>query len=129
MYAIRVSREFCAAHSIRIGGHAEALHGHNWRVEVELEGQELDEDGLLCDFHTIEATLEEIVGVFHNRNLNEVEPFTRLNPTAEHVARHVAEELARRLVGEVAEAARVSWVSVVEAPGCVATYRPGESRG
>lgn len=123
MYAIRVHREFCAAHSIRVGGHAESIHGHNWRVDVELSGAKLDEDGLLCDFHTLEATLDDIVGRFHNRNLNEVEPFTHVNPTAELIARHIADTLTVRLVGELARETRVAWVSVSEAPGCVALYR------
>ena len=124
MYSIAVHREFCAAHALTIGGRVEALHGHNWLVEAVIEGAELDEDGLLCDFHRVEAVLDEILGEYNNANLNEIEPFDRVNPSAEHVARHIAKRLGERL-GSGLGSARVSAVSVSEAPGCVATYRLG----
>jgi hypothetical protein len=47
-----------------------------------------------------------------------VPPFDRLNPTAELVARHIADELG----GAVPAGVRVHAVSVGEAPGCTATY-------
>ncbi len=119
MYTIAVHREFCAAHSLTIGGHVEPLHGHNWKVEAVIEGERLDDDGLLCDFHAVEAVLDEIIARFNNQNLNETAPFDRLNPSAEHVARHLAEGLQNAL-----GSAKVASVSVSEAPGCVATYRP-----
>ncbi|QYU66529.1 6-carboxytetrahydropterin synthase [Leptolyngbya sp. 15MV] len=54
MYEIDVQAEFSAAHAIRIAGIVEPLHGHNWHVTATVVGPELDADGLLCDFHTIE---------------------------------------------------------------------------
>lgn len=124
MYAIEVHAELCAAHSIRIAGTPEPLHGHNWRITAALEGTTLDDDGLLCDFHTVEATLREIIAPFHNNTLNALPPFDRLNPTAEHLARHLADELSRLLGDALAPHARIARVSVTEAPGCVATYSP-----
>jgi 6-pyruvoyltetrahydropterin/6-carboxytetrahydropterin synthase len=128
MFRVAVEREFCAAHAIRIAGEVEPVHGHNWFVRVEIAGEALDEDGLLVDFHAVERSLGEIVGPFHNRSLNEAAPFDRVNPTAEHVARHIAERLAESGVlaggGMKARGVRVASVSVREAPGCVATYIP-----
>lgn len=123
MYEIAVHAEFCAAHALVIAGTREALHGHNWRVTARIEGQTLDADGLLCDFHTVEESLGEILGPFQNNTLNQVPPFDRTNPSAEHVARHIAEALAERLDESLAPHAAVASVSVTEAPGCVATYR------
>lgn len=127
MYEITVQADFAAAHAIVIAGQREPIHGHNWHVTVTLAGHTLDSDGLLCDFHTVEHTLREIVGVFHNRNLNDTPPFDRVNPSAELVARHIADSLAERLGDDLQEMARIASVSVTEAPGCLATYRPEES--
>lgn len=123
MYELTVEREFCAAHAILIRGEKEPVHGHNWRVRVELAGETLDEDGLLCDFHEVERGLDRILARFHNRDLNATPPFDTLNPTAEHVARHLAESLAPGLPAGV----RLSRVSVTEAPGCTAAYVPSVS--
>ncbi len=123
MYEIIVEHEFCAAHAITIAGVREPMHGHNFRVAATIAGEALDGDGLLCDFHTVHAMLEEVCRPFVNANLNEVEPFTRVNPSAEHIARHIADTLADRLDGALAPAARVASVSVSEATGCRAVCR------
>ncbi len=123
MYEIVVESEFSAAHALVIGGVRESLHGHNWHTEAVVSGETLDGDGLLCDFHTVEAELRAITGRFHNRNLNEVEPFTTVNPSAEQVARVIAEELSSRLDGSLSPHAWVSRVTVTEAARCRATYR------
>ncbi|MEM8835665.1 MAG: 6-carboxytetrahydropterin synthase [Planctomycetota bacterium] len=121
MYEIRVEHEFCAAHAIRIGGEPEPLHGHNWRIAVVIEGERLDEDGLLCDFHTIESHLRQITEAWENRNLNECEPFVSgTNPSAELVCRAIYDRLSPLIANEI----RIASVRVTEAPGCAATYRP-----
>lgn len=124
MYSISVETEFCAAHAIDIAGVREPLHGHNWRVTATISGDTLDDEGVLCDFHAVEAALREVISPFVNANLHDSPPFNRRNPTAELVARHIADELAVRLAPSLARGARVSAVSVTEAPGCAATYRP-----
>jgi 6-pyruvoyltetrahydropterin/6-carboxytetrahydropterin synthase len=136
MYEIAVHAEFCAAHALTISGVREPTHGHNFRVTARIEGLTLDADGLLCDFHTVAATLNEIIEPFNNQNLNEIPPFgptaatTRsapvgplLSPSAELIARYIADELSQRLDAALNPNAQVASVSVTEAPGCVATYR------
>lgn len=121
MFELTVERQFCAAHALVIQGDREPTHGHNWTVTAQVSGDTLDHDGLLFDFHVIEKYLDQILQPFHNANLNECAPFDRINPSAEHVARYIAEQLQTR----VGDAVRVSSVRVSEAPGCAATYRPG----
>lgn len=83
----------------------------------------MDQDGLLVDFHALERSLAEIIAPFHNNDLNRTPPFDLVNPTAEHVARHIAESLAARIDAEArARGVRVVSVSVTEAEGCVAMY-------
>jgi len=122
MFEITVQAEFCAAHTITINKHEEPIHGHNWRVTAAVTADRLDHDGLLCDFHLVERELQAIIAPFINNNLNDIHPFTSLNPTAEHVAMHIGDQLAEKLDGHLANNARVTRVSITEAPGCVATY-------
>lgn len=120
MFELSLEREFCAAHAITMKGDVEPRHGHNWRLVVTVAGETLDDDGLLCDFHLVEQSLDRVLGRFHNADLNETPPFNEVNPTAENVVKHVAESMVALLPAGV----RVVRVSVSEAPGCTATYLP-----
>ncbi len=122
MFQLSVEQEFCAAHAIEIGGRRETRHGHNWRVTVTVSGESLDGDGLVCDFHAVEGALREAVAPFQNRDLNQIPPFDRLNPTAEHVARHIARRVQELLGPGLARGAAVTSCRVTEAPGCAATF-------
>ncbi|MAO21627.1 MAG: 6-carboxytetrahydropterin synthase QueD [Phycisphaerae bacterium] len=121
-YTITVTHEFCAAHTISIAGTQEPLHGHNFITKATIAGDPLDADGLLCDFHTVHAVLVEICNPFTNQNFNDTPPFDTTNPSAELIAKHIADELASRLDDALAPNAQVHSVSITEAPGCIATY-------
>lgn len=122
MYSISVEHTFAAAHAIVIAGARERVHGHNWHVTAVVEGSALDADGLLCDFHTLHAVLKEIVAPFENADFNATPPFDRVNPTAELIARHIADGLAARLDESLRPHARVASVRITESPGCATTY-------
>jgi 6-pyruvoyltetrahydropterin/6-carboxytetrahydropterin synthase len=122
MFQLSVEHEFCAAHAIVIGGRREPRHGHNWRVTLTVAGESLDPEGLICDFHAVERALRETVAPFQNRDLNEVPPFDRSNPTAEMVARHIAERTGELLAPVLPRGVGVASCRVTEAPGCAATY-------
>jgi 6-pyruvoyltetrahydropterin/6-carboxytetrahydropterin synthase len=124
MYEITVDREFCAAHALEIAGTRETLHGHNFRVTVIVAGDRLDADGLLCDFHTVNAVLKDVCRPLVNANLNETPPFDRVNPTAELIARHIGDSMTDRLGKALAPDARIAAVRVTETTGCAAVYRP-----
>jgi 6-pyruvoyltetrahydropterin/6-carboxytetrahydropterin synthase len=121
VFQISVQAEFCAAHAIVINRRREPVHGHNWRVTATLEGKDLDDNGLLCDFHLVERGLREITTAMNNASLNDLPPFSRdTNPTAENVARHIGESLIASL--KLPSGVRLVSISLTEAPGCVATY-------
>lgn len=123
MFEVSVEAEFAAAHALSVAGMREPVHGHNWHVTVTVAGPSLDRDGLLCDFHTVESALRELVGRFNNRDLNTLAPFREgLNPSAENVARTIADELSEVL--DLSPHAGIASVRITEAPGCAATYRP-----
>lgn len=118
MFELEVRRIFSAAHAIVIRGEREAIHGHDWHVEVVVSASKLDQDGLACDFHALEASLDNVLRPFCSRNLNETPPFDVVNPTAEAVAKHIATEMAARIPNQVS----IRSVRVTEAPGCSARY-------
>lgn len=118
MFELSVQREFCAAHAITIKGRREPVHGHNWKVQVVVAGPSLDDNGLLCDFHVIERDVDAVIKRFDNGDLNATPPFDRVNPTAERVAEHIGEEVAKRLPARV----RLVRTTVSEAPGCRASF-------
>lgn len=121
MYEVRVKAGFSAVHQVRMyDGRMEPLHGHDWEVEAVLRGPELDRIGVLVDFTAIEEALRAVVAGLHQACLNEALMLAGLNPTAEHVARRIFEELAARLGPEVP----LAGVYVREAPGCTAGYLP-----
>ncbi len=128
MFEISVQAVFAAAHALTIAGAREPIHGHNWHVTVVVSGETLDGDGLLCDFHTVEQVLRDHTEQYNNKNLNEIPPFDRINPSAENVARGIGEILVSELGESLAPHARIDRVTVTEAPGCAATYRFPHSR-
>ena len=88
---------FCAAHQVRFdNGECERLHGHNWRVRVTVQARSLDGIGYVVDFARLKRATWEAVERFDHANLNEVAPFTELNPTAENLSFHVHAALAQR---------------------------------
>lgn len=89
-YQLRVVTEISSAHVLRgYAGACERVHGHNFRVEVEVEGEDLDDVGMAIDFYELERLTHEILAPYDHRLLNDVAPFTEVNPTAENIAGHV----------------------------------------
>lgn len=126
MFEITVEESFAAAHALRgYRGKCENLHGHNYRVQVTLEGETLDETGLLVDFAELKKMLHDVIERLDHRNLNEVPPFDAVNPSAENMARYVYDELRRRLEQTGRDVrVRVARVRIWETESSTASYRP-----
>jgi len=129
-FTLTIETEFAAAHVIRgHPGKCSRLHGHNWKVTVSVRAAQLDDIETVMDFHELASHLEAIIEPWHNSNLNEQPPFAdphgglAINPTAERVAEHIGQTIAVKLPDRVT----LDRVTVGEAPGCTATYRPGSS--
>jgi len=71
-YCVRVSTgdlTFSAAHFITLGpDRCEGIHGHNYRVMVEVHGP-LDDEGCVVDFVLLQRTLREILAELDHRVL------------------------------------------------------------
>jgi|TARA_B100001996_G_scaffold369461_1_gene342899 6-pyruvoyltetrahydropterin/6-carboxytetrahydropterin synthase len=73
------------------------MHGHNWKVEVEVSGNKLDNIGMVMDFKEIKKSTNEIVNELDHQFLNDLKPFENMNPTAENIAQYIYHELAKIL--------------------------------
>ena len=71
------------------------MHGHNWKVEVEVSSNVLDNIGMVLDFKDIRNLTNNIVNKLDHRFLNDLEPFKKINPTAENIAKHIFLELSK----------------------------------
>jgi len=121
MYELVVETDFAAAHNIReYGGNCERLHGHNWKVRVELQARRLDRLGMVMDFREVKARLNEVLKMLDHQYLNKTEPFRKMNPTTENISRFIGDKLAKGLPKGIA----VGKVTVWESEKCAASYVP-----
>ena len=88
---IGVSEKFSAAHSIP--GHEKCgrVHGHNFRVEIEIEG-DVRENGMVMDFFDLKKHLKEVLVEFDHRLLNEIIDI----PTSENLCLEIMRRLKER---------------------------------
>ncbi len=155
LYRLEVTKDelgFAAAHFITMRGKCERLHGHNYRVSVEVEGT-LGEDGYVVDFGLLKRHSREIARSLDHRvllaaenpqlafsedaghltvqygakhyvfPLDEVVLLPIANTTAELLATYFCGQLAGRLAAE--DVTTVAWVGVAvsEGPGQQALAR------
>ena len=119
--SISVQRRFKARHAVTINGQEEEHHEHDWHVRIEVAGP-LDAEGLLIDFHLLEAALDAVLEPFVDGTFNGTPPFDVLNPSAELIARHVINTVLRDALPESARnRIEIGRAIVEEAPGCHAT--------
>jgi 6-pyruvoyltetrahydropterin/6-carboxytetrahydropterin synthase len=120
MFEICVEHTFAAGHALRnYHGKCENVHGHNYRVQVGVEGPELDETGLLLDFAELKRRLRATSEYLDHQFINDLKPFDEINPSAENIAKFFCEEIQRDL-----KTAAIAYVRVWETDTSCATYRP-----
>jgi 6-pyruvoyltetrahydropterin/6-carboxytetrahydropterin synthase len=123
-FTVRVEARFEAAHFLReYRGISEPLHGHSYKVEAHLasRGGGIDEDAIAVDFVSAKRKLEHLAKKLDYGCINDVPPFTEVNPSAENIAEWFAREL-QTAVDE--ENAVVTGVTVWEGPVNSVTYEP-----
>jgi 6-pyruvoyltetrahydropterin/6-carboxytetrahydropterin synthase len=109
MYTLGVRRDFIARHFLIGGdwGPENYPNSHHYILELQLEGRELDQHGYLCDIVDVEKHLDEVVGYYNEKMLNERPEFENLNPSIEHFARILATSLSERIKEENISAVKV----------------------
>lgn len=124
MFLVNVEAHYDSAHFLRhYKGKCERLHGHHYVVEVALAAETLNEAGIAYDFVEIKRHLREMADRLDHENLNELQPFTAIEPSAENQAKYFYEELKRRLPTEMGQA--LVYARVWETPTQWAQYSEG----
>jgi 6-pyruvoyltetrahydropterin/6-carboxytetrahydropterin synthase len=124
MFEISVEQTFAAGHALRnYKGRCENVHGHNFRVQVKIEGERLDDTGLLVDFIDVKGLMHGVIDRLDHQFLNEIAPFDVKNPSAENIAEYLHEEMTRRLAATPVPV-RIREVTVWETDIQSATFRP-----
>ncbi len=120
MFEATIKTHFSAAHRLRqYDGECERLHGHNWDVEVSIVSDQLDNLGMVIDFKELKDKTNTLMDKFDHQYLNEVPPFTELNPTTENMAKYISDELSKIINTDFI---KVNRVTVWESPNCSASY-------
>jgi len=123
MFEVTVEAGFSSGHYLRnYRGKCENPHGHNYRVLVTLAGAELDEGGLLLDFKLLKDLLKPVVEYLDHRMINDLAPFTELNPSAENLARYFYDETSGRLLDITGGRVRIKDCTVFETDTSFARY-------
>jgi 6-pyruvoyltetrahydropterin/6-carboxytetrahydropterin synthase len=110
MYTVAVARDFMAQHYLVGGewGPENQKHTHHYRVELQLDGQKLDEHGYLVDIMEVETALNALAAHYRDQTLNELPEFAGLNPSLEHFARILCTALAAHIQAANIERLRVA---------------------
>ena len=116
MYKITKKLEVAGAHKLELPyeSKCKSLHGHNWLITVELQSEELTEYGMVMDFTHIKKLIHEPLD---HSYINEVIP--GMNPTAENIAKWIADTLTGEFDGIYVVCTRVE---VEESPNNTAIY-------
>jgi 6-pyruvoyltetrahydropterin/6-carboxytetrahydropterin synthase len=121
MYVVSVQAHYDSAHFLRnYHGKCERLHGHRYVVELALQTDALDEAGIAFDFVIVKKELRDLANHLDHQNLNDLEPFTELEPSAETQARWFYDELKSRFPDPLATS--MVYVRVWETPTQWAQY-------
>jgi len=119
-YTLKVVTDFAASHSLRnYEGACQRLHGHNWKVEVEVKANQLNDAGMAVDFKVVKTATNDVLDGLDHYHLNDIPPFDKINPTAENIAWFLYQEISK-LINQ--EHVSVSSVTIWETERACARY-------
>lgn len=97
-YTLKILTDFASAHTLRdYPGDCRRMHGHNWKLEVEVTANRLDDTGMGVDFRVIKNAARDLAKTLDHYYLNDIPPFDKINPTAENIAAYFYGGLSQTL--------------------------------
>jgi len=122
MFKLKVTTHFAAAHQLKmVADKCENMHGHNWKIEVTISGNHLNDAGVLMDFGDLKRHVSGIMDTLDHKFLNELDFFSDGNPSSENIAMYIADSLQSRISDD---GVRVDRVTAWESEDACATYIP-----
>jgi 6-pyruvoyltetrahydropterin/6-carboxytetrahydropterin synthase len=123
MYELTITSHFSGAHRLRyLHGSCEALHGHNWKVEVSVSAGRLNKEGVVIDFTVLKQKLEKVLKILDHTYLNDLDCFSGKEPSSENIAKYIYDRLKAELKGS---AGKLKSVTAWESETASATYFGG----
>ncbi|WP_127470755.1 6-carboxytetrahydropterin synthase QueD [Thiomicrorhabdus aquaedulcis] len=97
-FVLKTLLDFASAHSLRgYPGDCAKLHGHNWKIEVNVAGNQLNNIGMVIDFKEIKRHAKEVIKELDHTFLNDHPHFEHINPTAENIAMYLYKTIHSRI--------------------------------
>jgi len=119
MFEVMIKTEFASAHNLRgYNGACEAMHGHNWKVDILVEAGELDATGLAVDFNLLKEKSGNIIGELDHIYLNDHKAFKTRNPSSENIAKYIFD----RLKNDLPDGVELKKITVWETDDAAASY-------
>jgi 6-pyruvoyltetrahydropterin/6-carboxytetrahydropterin synthase len=120
MFELMIETNFASAHQLRgYKGECEKLHGHNWKVQVYVLADRLNDIDIALDFRDFKKMTEEVVSPLDHSYLNDIFPFTEKNPSSENIAKWIFDSLKKKINDDYIH---LSGVTVWESETASATY-------
>ncbi|MFB3884330.1 MAG: 6-carboxytetrahydropterin synthase QueD [Thermodesulfobacteriota bacterium] len=100
MYELTVFSHFSGAHRLRyLHGKCEELHGHNWKVELVVVSDRLNNEGVVIDFQILKQKLEKTLKSLDHTYLNDLPHFSGKEPSSENIAKYIFDKMKQELKG------------------------------
>ncbi len=94
MFEVKIETNFSAAHHLlNYKGNCENQHGHNWKVEVYVRGNELDKSNILVDFKVLKKKVNEVIDYLDHTDINTLPEFRGISPSSEFIAKFIFEKV------------------------------------
>jgi len=98
MLDIFIKTHFSGGHHLRnYPGNCEKPHGHNWKIQVTVRAEKLDELGMGIDFKSLKNHAKSVIEVLDHSDLNDHPAFKDINPSSENIAMFIFNELKDEL--------------------------------
>ncbi len=116
MFEVKIETHFSAAHHLlNYRGECENMHGHNWKVEVHVTGEVLDNSNILVDFKVLKNEVNKVINYLDHKDINELPEFKGVSPSSEIIAKFIYKKIKEKFEN-------ISRVSVWETDTSRATY-------
>lgn len=120
MYELTIETGFASAHQLRgYKGKCENLHGHNWKVQISVSAERLNDIDIAIDFHDLKKIANEVISPLDHAYLNDIFPFTEKNPSSENIAKWIFDSMKKKINDDNI---RISAVTVWESDTASASY-------
>jgi len=121
MYELKVVTHFAAAHQLKmVAKKCENLHGHNWKIEICVAGENLNDAGVLIDFGELKQHVSIIMAKLDHKFLNELDDFNDDYPPSSEIIAHFIAKTLQSMIDSLN--IKVTRVSAWESENASATY-------